>query len=168
MDTVVEFVYYWLFAITIAWEVSAMSLDFAEMPTFGQYFYYPWRGLIFFWFLLSGLRVFAVMEICNAKCHWMLRDFRLGKKSSPPVMGAYVMPTGFLFDWVSCPHYTCEVLAWVGFACVVRSLGSIIFASLGAIIMFGYAKERHMKYRKQFPDYPAGRGMLVPLDRFVV
>ena len=145
-DTLLELLYYWVFAAIIAWEVSARKLDLETMPRL-------------------GLRVFAVMEICNAKCHWMLRTFRTENKGKG---AAYILPKGFLFDWVSCPHYTCEILAWASFASVVRSAGSIAFAFLGAIIMIGYAKERHDRYKTQFLQYPKSRGMLVPLDRFVV
>lgn len=51
-----------------------------------------------------GAAIFALSELGNLTCHVMLRNLRPaeGSKQRP-------IPSGFLFDLVSCPNYTFEV-----------------------------------------------------------
>jgi very-long-chain enoyl-CoA reductase len=74
----------------------------------------------------------------------------------------YVVPTGGLFDRVSCPHYLFELIGWLGIAVMSRELGLYLVA-LG---MAGYlavrARKVHAWYRERFSDYPAERRALVP------
>src|SRR5205807_327267 len=104
--------YYWGFAAWIAWSVSA--------PTHRA----PLLGL-----QATGLLVFTLAEAGNARAHVMLRRLR-------PVGGHEKrLPRGFLFELVSCPHYLCEILSWVGFSLATQTLAGLAFTLLGAGIL---------------------------------
>ena len=68
----------------------------------------------------SGLAIFALSETGNFICHLMLRSLR-------PAEGSKVrpIPSGFLFDLVSCPNYTFEVAGWIGFS-IMTEFSSLI------------------------------------------
>jgi very-long-chain enoyl-CoA reductase len=78
------------------------------------------------------------------------------------------IPRGFLFEWVSCPHYACEIASWVGFNLVTGTLGGVLFMCLGAAILSAWAHARHVAYKKEFDatngtePYPPKRRALVP------
>ena len=78
------------------------------------------------------------------------------------------IPRGLLFELVSCPHYSCEVVSWLAFNCVTGTLAGVVFMLAGSAILAAWAHTRHVAYRQQFdgqdgrPLYPAQRRALVP------
>lgn len=144
-DVVTEYVYYWGFAAWNAWSLTSSSYRAADH-----------------WVVLVGVGVFAVAELGNARAHRMLRDLR------PVGTNARVIPRGFLFERVSCPHYLFEILSWVGFAVVVQTWAALAFLVVGAGILGSWAHTRHVAYRKDFDGldgrekYPEQRRALVP------
>jgi very-long-chain enoyl-CoA reductase len=158
-DTAQEFLYYWVFATWIAYDAVYSP------PTI-------------YWLQALGACMFSIFELCNLKCHLMLKDMRSctpGSYSMPkveylsshistltPFCCLLLLNQGFLFDIVSCPHYLCEIMAWVSFSLAVQAWGAVVFCAVGAAIMSGYALERHEKYRKTFDDYPVDRRAIFP------
>jgi len=144
-DVVTEYVYYWGFA---AW--NALSLTSAA--------YTPPAA----WLIGLGGAVFLLAELGNARAHRMLRDLR------PEGSKTRVIPRGFLFERVSCPHYLFEILSWVGFALVTQTWAARAFLVVGAAILGAWAHTRHVAYRKDFDGqdgrekYPASRRALIP------
>ena len=144
-DVVTEYLYYWGFA---AWNAfSLTSTNYAE----------PAR-----WLVIAGIVIFVVAELGNARAHRMLRDLRpLGTKTR-------VIPRGFLFERVSCPHYLFEILSWVGFALLTETWAARAFLIVGAGILGSWAHARHLAYRRDFDGregrekYPASRHALIP------
>lgn len=145
-DVIVEYIYYWGFA---AWNAYALSAVDYHGPAA--------------WSLALGGAVFVLAELGNARAHRMLRDLR------PAGSALRVIPRGFLFELVSCPHYLFEILSWVGFALVVRTWASVAFLLLGSGILASWAHTRHVAYRKDFDGhqgrelYPSARRALIPL-----
>ncbi|HEY4157271.1 MAG TPA: hypothetical protein VGM29_04205 [Polyangiaceae bacterium] len=144
-DYLTEYVYYWGFAAWIAWSVTAST---HRAPGLGV------QAL--------GLFVFVLAEAGNARAHRMLRDLRpLGSRDKR-------LPRGFLFEWVSCPHYLCEILAWVGFNIATQTLAGLSFMLVGAGILGAWAHTRHVAYKREFTGddgreaYPARRRALLP------
>jgi very-long-chain enoyl-CoA reductase len=144
-DVVTEYVYYWGFAAWNAWSLTSSGYRAADLRV-----------------VLLGVVVFVLAELGNAKAHRMLRDLRpLGTKER-------VIPRGFLFERVSCPHYLFEILSWVGFAIVVQTWAALAFLVVGAGILGAWAHTRHSAYRKDFDGlegrekYPEQRRALVP------
>jgi very-long-chain enoyl-CoA reductase len=144
-DMLTEYVYYWGFA---AWNAASLTSSSYRAPA---------PALV-----ALGIGVFALAELGNAKAHRMLRDLR------PAGSTGRVIPRGFLFERVSCPHYLCEILSWVGFALVARTWAALAFLLVGAGILGAWARSRHQAYLKDFDGregrerYPASRRALIP------
>lgn len=143
-DIVTEYIYYWGFA---AWNAAALFSPSYTAPAPLQ--------------LAVGVLVFALSELGNAKAHRMLRALR------PDGSVERKVPRGFLFDWVSCPHYLCEIGSWVGFAIAAATWASLGFLLVGAGILAAWARTRHLAYQRDFSGqdreaYPAQRRALLP------
>jgi len=144
-DSLSEYAYYWGFAAWIAWSVTRAEL---RPPALGL------RAL--------GLLLFAAAELGNAKAHLTLRELRSrgGRERS--------IPRGLLFERVSCPHYSCEIMAWLGFNLVTGTLAGTLFMLVGAAILLAWARTRHLAYQREFDGkdgsepYPPGRRALIP------
>jgi len=144
-DVVTEYVYYWGFA---AWNAVSLTSPSYAAPAA--------------WLVGLGSAVFVLAELGNARAHRMLRDLRpVGTKTR-------VIPRGFLFERVSCPHYLFEISSWVGFAVVTQTWAARAFLLVGAGILGAWAHTRHVAYVKDFDGqdgrekYPASRRALIP------
>ncbi|HVY30237.1 MAG TPA: hypothetical protein VHB79_26955 [Polyangiaceae bacterium] len=144
-DVITEYVYYWGFA---AWNAWSLTSSHYTQPV---------------WLVVAcGALVFVAAEAGNARAHRMLRDLRpVGTKGR-------VIPRGFLFERVSCPHYLFEILSWVGFAIVTETWAARAFCVVGAGILAAWAHTRHVAYRNDFDGsegrekYPEARRALIP------
>ncbi|MDX1500461.1 MAG: DUF1295 domain-containing protein, partial [Woeseiaceae bacterium] len=74
----------------------------------------------------------------------------------------YRVPRGGLFERVSCPNYLGEIIEWCGWAIASWSLAGFAFALFTAANLVPRAVAHHRWYRREFPDYPAGRRALIP------
>jgi len=94
-----------------------------------------------------GLLIWIVSQVGNFTCHVMLRNLRpaAGSKLRP-------IPSGFLFDYVSCPNYTFEVTGWIGFSIFTGILASYAFTLVGFLQMYDWAKGKHSGYLKAYGD----------------
>ena len=131
--------YYWGFAFFVAYFVNhplytAPALDQAKI----------------------GLALFAVAEAVNAAVHLQFRFMR------PAGSKAKVLPRGILFSLVSCPNYTAEILAWVGFNIATMTVGGVLFMLAGAAQMAIWALGKHKYLRRTFSDYPRARKAMIP------
>jgi len=144
-DYLTEYIYYWGFGAWIAWSVSAPT---HRTPAFSVQ--------------AAGVALFALAEAGNARAHLILRALRPAGTSEKRI------PRGFLFELVSCPHYLCEILSWVGFNLVTQTLAGLAFMLVGAGILGGWAHTRHVAYQREFSGqngreaYPAKRRALIP------
>eukprot|EP01098_Paradermamoeba_levis_P013834 TRINITY_DN640_c0_g1_i1.p1 TRINITY_DN640_c0_g1~~TRINITY_DN640_c0_g1_i1.p1 ORF type:complete len:299 (-),score=84.58 TRINITY_DN640_c0_g1_i1:58-954(-) len=108
-----------------------------------------------------GLPIFVLSEIGNFITHVILSNLR------PAGSTARKIPHGFLFEFVSCPNYFLEITSWIGFSIMTHSVPALIFTLIGATTMYGWAVERHIRYKKEFdgkngqPLYPR-RKVLIP------
>ncbi len=143
-DYLTEYAYYWGFAAWIAWSLTRADL------------HAPAPGL-----QALGWVLFVAAELGNARAHVMLRDLRSAEGREKPI------PRGFLFERVSCPHYFCEIMAWLGFELVTGTLAGLLFLLVGAAILFAWAHTRHLAYRREF-DGREGRELYPPERRAVI
>jgi len=133
-----------------------------------------------------GLFMFAVGQIGNLYHHYLLANMRpsasagiaavastpktsdmiqqsSAKPPPTPSLPAYTIPSGGLFNLVTMPHYTFEVVAWLGVALVSQQLNSLLVAAGMASYLAGRAAASTSWYRKKFGDaYPAGRRHILP------
>lgn len=138
-------VYYWGFAAYVAY--------FVNHPLYTP----PAEDLFY-----TGMCLFYFMEIGNLSAHWTLRTLR------PPGTKIRRIPHGGLFEFVSCPNYTYEILSWLGFNLMTRTVAGILFMTAGAIQMILWAQNKHRRYLGEFdgedgrPHYPQNRKIIIP------
>lgn len=137
--------YYWGFAAAVAY--------FAMHPL-----YTPASDAAY----ATGLVAFYFCEAGNMWCHFALRALR------PAGSTVRRIPFGGPFEYVSCPNYTTEILAWVGFNTACPTAWGWAFAACGAAQMWVWAGGKHRNYRKEFdgkdgrPLYPPSRKAMIP------
>lgn len=137
--------YYWGFAAYVSY--------FVNHPLYTP----PPEDLVY-----SGMCMFYFMEVGNLTCHLTLRGLR------PPGTKVRKIPTGGLFDYVTCPNYTYEILAWLGFNLMTRTLAGVLFMLAGATQMIIWANGKHRNYHKEFDGkngrrlYPESRKIIIP------
>jgi len=104
-----------------------------------------------------GFSIFVVSEICNAICHLMLRNLRPAGSRDRKV------PKGFLFDYVTFPNYTFEVLAWIGFSIMTKTAAAYLFTAIGFYMMYTWGKAKRIKYIKEFgSNFPKSGKIIIP------
>ena len=121
--------------------------------TLELYFTTPFRTTFTTWIFFL---LFLLMEIGNFTSHIMLRNLR------PPGTTQRSIPRGFLFEYVSCPNYFFESVAWIFFSLMTRCYSAWLFWAIGTAQMFLWAKKKHATYRKEFKDYPKQRKIMFP------
>ncbi|EFN86629.1 very-long-chain enoyl-CoA reductase [Harpegnathos saltator] len=136
--------YYWLFAIYVSYHVNH---PLYTAPNSCQ-----------FWI---GTAMFVLGELGNFFVHLSLRDLR------PPgtTVRKIPMPSSLftaLFEVVSCPNYTYEIISWIGFTVMTSCLPAGIFTLAGAYQMTVWALGKHKAYKKEFPNYPKNRKAIIP------
>ncbi|XP_022910479.1 probable very-long-chain enoyl-CoA reductase art-1 [Onthophagus taurus] len=137
--------YYWGFAAYIAVHVNHPL--FTE-PSFLQ--------------MAFGLGMFIFCELGNLSIHLLLRDLRPAgstvRKIPKPNSNFFTK----LFNLVSCPNYTYEYGAWLGFSILTSCVPALIFAMAGMYQMTLWAINKHKNYKKEFKDYPKSRKAIIP------
>lgn len=104
-----------------------------------------------------GMGAFYLCELGNLVAHVMLRNLR------PPGTRVRAIPRGFAFEYVSCPNYTFEVAAWLGFNLATQTVAGYAFMAVGAAQMVAWARGKHRNYRREFgARYPRSRKVIVP------
>jgi len=74
----------------------------------------------------------------------------------------YIIPTGGLFSFVSCPNHFGEIIEWLGFALMTWSLPGLAFLLWTICNLVPRAIQHHKWYKTRFPEYPAKRKILIP------
>lgn len=111
---------------------------------------------IFSWQFLVGLIIFVAGFVINKISDEKLRSLRSeGVKE-------YVIPYGWLFRYVSSPHYFGEIVEWMGWAIMTWSLAGLAFFVFTFANLFPRAISAHKWYHLNFPDYPPNRKAILP------
>jgi very-long-chain enoyl-CoA reductase len=100
--------------------------------------------------------VFLAAELANFRTHLILRDLR------PAGSNVRAIPHGFGFDWVSCPNYLFEMIAWVAFSVMTGLPSAWLFTVVASGQMWLWAVKKHRRYLQEFPDYPKSRKPMIP------
>lgn len=135
-----ECVYYWGFGALIGYSVNRPATTFSH------------------WNVRIGFPVFCLAMFCNLICHVQLKYLR------PQGTNKVGLPRGFLFEYVDCPNYLCEIVMWIGFNIVTGfTPAGIAFCVFGAVYMTMAANRKHAQYKKIFRNrYPRFRKILIP------
>jgi hypothetical protein len=108
------------------------------------------------WQFISGILIFATGYVINKTADEKLR--RLRKSSNED----YVVPRGWLFEYISCPHYFGEMVEWGGWALLTWSVPGLTFFIFTVANLFPRAVASHNWYRRKFQDYPSSRKAVIP------
>lgn len=111
---------------------------------------------LFSWQFICGVIIFFTGFIINKTADEKLRNFR---KNSPD---EYVIPHGWLFDYISSPHYFGEIIEWAGWAIMTWSLPGLAFFVFTFANLFPRAISSHKWYKTNFPEYPSDRKAVIP------
>jgi 3-oxo-5-alpha-steroid 4-dehydrogenase 1 len=108
------------------------------------------------WQFIAGIVIFLSGFLINKSADEKLRRLREKNREG------YVLPEGWLFTYISCPHYFGEIIEWGGWAIMTWSLPGCAFFVFTFANLFPRAISSHQWYRKTFPDTPPGRKAIIP------
>jgi 3-oxo-5-alpha-steroid 4-dehydrogenase 1 len=111
---------------------------------------------------LFGLRfiIGAVLFALGMWINWD-HDNRLIHLRQPGETG-YKIPTGGLFNYISCPNHLGEIIEWTGFAIMCWNLPAFSFLFWTVANLLPRALSHHKWYKEHFGNYPAGRKAIIP------
>lgn len=137
--------YYWGFALYVAYHVNH--------PLFTP------PSIIM---QLIGFVLFSVCEIGNFSIHLLLRNLRPAGTTTRKIPVPNSFPLTQLFNFVSCPNYTYEFGAWIGFTLLTSCVPAGLFGLAGMYQMTIWAIGKHKNYLKEFNNYPKQRKAILP------
>ncbi len=111
---------------------------------------------LFSWQFIAGMILFITGFAVNKTADEKLRAFRTVNPYE------YVIPRGWLFEKISCPHYFGEIIEWGGWAIMTWSLPGLAFFVFTFANLFPRAISSHKWYKSNFPDYPSRRKAIIP------
>jgi protein-S-isoprenylcysteine O-methyltransferase Ste14 len=111
---------------------------------------------LFSWQFIAGMILFITGFAINKTADEKLRAFRTVNPQE------YVIPRGWLFEKISCPHYFGEIIEWGGWAIMTWSLPGLAFFVFTFANLFPRAISSHKWYKSNFPDYPLHRKAVIP------
>ena len=104
-----------------------------------------------------ALVLYIIGELGNLNAHLVLRSLR---KPGGTERG---VPKGLGFDWVTCPNYTFEILAWLAILMVNKSWSTAVFIAVAVTQMVLWAKKKESRYRKELGTaYKKKRFAMIP------
>jgi steroid 5-alpha reductase family enzyme len=75
---------------------------------------------------------------------------------------SYKIPSGGLFNFVSCPNLLGEIIEWTGYAIMCWNLPALSFLAWTVFNLVPRALSHHKWYKSHFEDYPARRKAVIP------
>lgn len=93
------------------------------------------------------------------RCHVILANLRPAGAAK-----GYAIPRGFLFNLITCPNYTAEILGWVAFTVATQTAAAGLFTLVGAAQMAQWAIGKHKRLLKVRGREvgPGKRGQVLP------
>jgi 3-oxo-5-alpha-steroid 4-dehydrogenase 1 len=108
------------------------------------------------WQFITGAILFTTGFIINKTADEKLHNLRTETPDE------YVIPEGWLFNYISSPHYFGEIIEWAGWAVMTWSLPGLAFFIFTFANLFPRAISSHRWYRTNFAKYPAKRKAVIP------
>jgi hypothetical protein len=139
---------------------SAIFFNIINASLNGYYLGYLSEGYPADWLLdprfIIGIIIFILGFFTNQISDQILLNLRRGGKTG------YYIPTGWLYEYVSCPNFLGEIMEWTGFAIMAWNLPALSFALWTAANLIPRALSHHKWYKQTFPDYPRSRKAVIP------
>lgn len=106
---------------------------------------------------LLGLVLYIFGEVSNAHTHLTLSRLRSRGGTERGI------PRGYGFEWVTCPNYFFEIIAWFGVNLVAKSTMAVAFTAIAWAQMHIWARKKEEAYRSEFPEtYKKKRNVMFP------
>ena len=105
--------------------------------------------------VLIGLSVFIIGMYLNKTSDKKLISLREKNEG-------YQIPTGGLFNYISCPNHFGEIIEWIGFSIIAWNLPATTFAIWTFCNLAPRSNNHHNWYKENFKDYPKNRKALIP------
>ncbi len=105
---------------------------------------------------IIGIALFFTGMYINLKA-----DNKLIRLRQPNETG-YKIPTGWMFDTISCPNLWGELIEWAGFAILCWNLPAFTFFIWTAANLIPRALSHHRWYKSYFESYPEKRKAIIP------
>ena len=106
----------------------------------------------------AGIALYIYGELSNLYTHLTLSSLRSRGGTERGI------PTGYGFNWVTCPNYLFETIAWVGICLVSRSWSTVLFTVVAWAQMQQWARQKERQYRTDFGDrYKKHKHVLLPI-----
>lgn len=90
-----------------------------------------------------GVLIFAAGQLANLYHHWLLATLR------KPGDRSYKVPRGGAFSLVCCPHYTAELVSWMGVALVTSHFAAYVMVFTMACYLSGRARSTLIWYEEK-------------------
>lgn len=114
----------------------------------------------------SSINFLAVILVFIFLCAWyhQLQAHKIFAELKIRSPDTHSMPEGSLFNYVSCPHYMCEIILYT---CLMLILGTrhrtgVMVWAWVTINQVIAATMSHKWYRTKFEDYPQSRKAIIP------
>jgi len=137
------------------WGFAAFMSYFINHPMYTRPTFSPMQV----WLGLAG---FVISEIGNFSIHLLLRNLRPAGTKERKIPYPNSNPLTLMYNFVSCPNYTYEVMSWISFTLMTQCLPVAFFTLAGFIQMRIWAIGKHRQYKKEFANYPKGRTPIIP------
>ena len=105
---------------------------------------------------VTGSAIFISGFVINKISDSKLRKLRRQNQNE------YAMPDGWLFRYISNPHYFGEIIEWGGWAVMTWSLPGFAFFIFTAANLLPRGFATHRWYLNNFPGYPQNRKAVIP------
>ncbi|HXB45896.1 MAG TPA: hypothetical protein VNV85_17635 [Puia sp.] len=138
---------------------SGIFFNLVNGSSLGYYFAY-FGHYTLAWFMdvrfIAGVVLFFTGMFINWKADDMLIHLR------KPDETHYLIPHGWLFDYISCPNLFGELIEWLGFAILCWNLPALCFFIWTAANLIPRALSHHAWYKNSFGNYPVKRYAIIP------
>jgi len=128
---------------------SLMGIWFADFAHYADSWYYSPA-------FIAGIVLFVSGMLINWRADYTLINLRKKGESG------YKIPRSGLFSLITSPNLFGEIIEWGGFALLTWSLPALAFFIWTCANLIPRAIANHRWYKKEFPDYPAERKILLP------
>lgn len=139
--------------------LSAIFFNLVNGFSFGYYFSH-FANYTNDWFtdirFITGVILFFSGLYINWKADNILIHLR------KPNETGYKIPSGWLFEKISCPNLFGELIEWLGFAVLCWNLPAITFFIWTAANLIPRALSHHKWYKEKFNEYPLTRKAIIP------
>lgn len=105
-------------------------------------------------FFVIGLSLFFIGMFVNIYSDTLLINSRKNSREK------YIIPHGFLFEYISCPNYFGEIVEWIGYFIACQTLSSFAFALFTLANIGPRGIRQHAWYKKKFENYPKRKAVI--------